>query len=303
VDRAGIFGGPKRCHFSQVQRACSELGIEIIFANSPQGKGRIERTFDTFQDRLVPELRLNGIKEMNSANRYLKDIFIPSYWNKNIVVVPNNNISEFMPIAGHIQLDDIFIIKEYRKIRNDHTFSYGNKFYLIESPLRSSIAKQKIEVRTNHTGEFHAYFAGRKLSISEVVEPTKLSMTDLEIRKKIDAIKLAEKLQNVTEAAKISGVSRQTIYKNRKLLKEKGPQSLKRTFRKNHYHKNRAEKNIENLVIQFSLENPHLGQAQVSLQLNKIHQTAISPSGVRNIWMRAKLQTMAIRIQNKEQIN
>ncbi|MEZ9580584.1 ISNCY family transposase, partial [Vibrio sp. 10N.261.55.C5] len=51
VDRAGIFGGPKRCHFSQMQRACEELGIEIIFANSPQGKGRIERAFDTFQDR------------------------------------------------------------------------------------------------------------------------------------------------------------------------------------------------------------------------------------------------------------
>ena len=43
VDRAGIFGGPKRCNLSQMQRASNELGIEIIFANSPQGKGRIER--------------------------------------------------------------------------------------------------------------------------------------------------------------------------------------------------------------------------------------------------------------------
>ena len=188
-------------------------------------------------------------------------------------------------------------------IRNDHTFSYGNKFYLIESPLRSSIAKQKIEIQTYHTGEFNAYFAGRKLSISEVIEPTKLSMVDLEIKKKFDAIELAEKLQNVTEAAKISGVSRQTIYKNRKLLKEKGPQFLKRTFRKDHYHKNRAEKNVENLVIKFSLENPHLGQEQVSLQLNKIYQTAISPSGVRNVWVRAKLQTMALRVQNQERNN
>ena len=107
--------------------------------------------------------------------------------------------------------------------------------------------------------------------------------------KKIDAIELAEKLQNVTEAAKISGVARQTIYRNKKLLKEKGPQSLKRTFRKVHYHKNRADKNMENLVIKFSLKNPHLGQAQVALQLNKLHQTTISPGGVRNIWVRAKL--------------
>lgn len=57
VDRAGIFGGPKRSNFSQMQRACEELGIEIIFTNSPQGKGRVERAFDTFQDRLVPEPR------------------------------------------------------------------------------------------------------------------------------------------------------------------------------------------------------------------------------------------------------
>ncbi|MCD6027595.1 MAG: family group transposase, partial [Solimicrobium sp.] len=109
-----------------------------------------------------------------------------------------------------------FGLKEYRKIRNDPTFSYGNKFYLIDSPLRSSIAKQKIEIRTSSTEKFHAYFAERKLAISEVIEPGKLSMADLEIKKKVDAIELAETLQNVTEAARISGVSRQTIYKNRK---------------------------------------------------------------------------------------
>jgi transposase len=297
VDRAGIFGGPKRCNFSQVQRACEEVGIEILFANSPQGKGRIERAFDTFQDRLIPELRLNKIKDMDKANYYLKNIFIPSYWNKNIVVKANNSRSEFSPISDGVELNDVFILKEYRKIRNDHTFSYGNKFYLIDSPLRSSIAKQKIEIRTTHTGEFHAYFAGRHLSISEVVEPSKLSMDDLEIKKKIDAITLAEKLQNVTEAARISGVSRETLYRNRKILKEKGPQALKRTFKKNHYHKNRANINLESLVMEFSLENPHLGQAQVALQLKKRHQIEISSSGVRNIWLRAKMQTTALRIQ------
>ena len=67
VDKAGIFGGPKRCNFSQVKRACDELGIQIIFANSPQGKGRIERSFDTFQDRLIPEFRLNNIQDMDSV--------------------------------------------------------------------------------------------------------------------------------------------------------------------------------------------------------------------------------------------
>ncbi len=317
VDRAGIFGGPKRCNFSQVQRACEELGIEIIFANSPEGKGRIERSFDTLQDRLVPELRMNEINNMEEANRYLKEIFIPSYWDKVIVVKPENSVSEFSSIPRHKNLDDVFVLKEYRKIRNDHTFSYGNRFYLIKSNLKFSIAKQEIEIRTLLDGEFQVYFAGRRLHISEVVEPTKLSMADLkikkkkrtikvitksdlmdaEIRKKVDAIKLAEKLQNVTEAARRSGVSRQTIYKNRRILKEKGPQSLKRTFRTDHHHKNRASKDIENIVIKFSLKNPHLGQAQMSRQIKKHHQIEISPGGVRSIWLRHEMQTTGLRIQ------
>lgn len=188
-------------------------------------------------------------------------------------------------------------MKEYRKIRNDHTFSYGNKFYLIDSPLKNSIAKQKIEIRTTLDGEFCAYFANRKLAISEVTEPSKPSMLDLEIQRKIDAIKLAKKLQNVAEAARRSGVSRQTIYRNQKILKKQGPQALKRTFRKDHYHKNRTDKNIEAQVIKFSLKNPHLGQAQVSLQMKKMGRAEISPSGVRNVWLKAKMHTAALRIQ------
>ncbi len=98
-----------------MQRACNELGIEIIFANSPQGKGRIERSFDTFQDRLIPELRLNKIKDMNSANRYLQDVFIPTFWHNHIQVISKNDASEFTLIPEHVNLDDVCVLKEYRK--------------------------------------------------------------------------------------------------------------------------------------------------------------------------------------------
>ena len=261
VDRAGLFGGPKRCHFSQVQRACSELGIEIIFANSPQAKGRIERVFNTLQDRLIPELRLRSIHTMEKANQYLQRVFIPSYWNK---IEPSNNDSGFEPVQKHLTLGTTCIIKEYRKIRNDHTFSYGNKFYLIKSSLKESIAKQEIEIRISNKEKFTAYFANRKLNIAKVLEPSKPARFEPEIQKKIDAIELADKLQNVAEAARRADVSRETSYKNRKILAEKGPLALKRTFNKKHRHKNRAAPNIEGKVIQFSLENTHLGQAQVS---------------------------------------
>ena len=126
VDRAGIFGGPKRSNFSQMQRACEELGIEIIFANSPQGKRRIERAFDTFQDRLVPELRLNKITDMDSANRYLQEEFIPNYWVKNVMVQPKILRSSFKCLPPELDLNTICVQKEYRKIRRDHTFSFDN---------------------------------------------------------------------------------------------------------------------------------------------------------------------------------
>jgi len=303
VDKAGIFGGPKRCNFSQVQRACSELGIEIIFANSPQGKGRIERSFDTFQDRLVPELRLNNVQDMDTANRYLQDVFIPSFWRNQIEVVSRNEGSEFTPVPGHINLDEVCVVKDYRKIRNDHTFSYGNKFYLIDSPLKHSIAKQKIEIRTGQDDGFDAYFAGRHLAVSEVIEPTKPSMFDLDIQKKLEVLELAGKLQNVSEAARLSGVSRDTIYRHRKLIKEGGVQALKRQIRAGHIHQNRTDQEVANTVIEFSLDNPHLGQVQVSNHLKKHYQIELSASGVRCVWLRENMQTCALRLQKKEALS
>lgn len=296
VDKAGIFGGPKRCNFSQMQRACDELGIEIIFANSAQGKGRIERAFDTLQDRLVPEFRLQNITDRQSANHYLQEIFIPEYWQQNITVNAKNTATEFSKMPEHLSLDNILICKEYRKIRNDHTFSFRNKFYLIDSSIKYSIAKQKIEIRIAPDDTISAYYSGQRLAISEVVQPTKQSMYDLEIQKKIDAIELAEKLNNVSEAARLSSCSRETIYRNRQLLKQKGPQALKRTFKSNIHHKNRTAKHIEDMVIEFSLENPHLGQAQVSAQLKIHHGIELSPNGIRGIWLRENMNTSALRV-------
>jgi len=277
VDKAGIFGGPKRCNFSQVKRACEELGIQIIFANSAQGKGRIERSFDTFQDRLVPELRLKRIKRMSTANRYLQETFIPDYWEKKIQVNPVNSDSEFIPVPKGTDLDSIFVVKDYRKIRTDHTFSYGNKFYLIESPLRHSIAKQKIEIRTNNKEGFT-------------------------IQKKLEVLELAEHLGNVSEAARLSGVSRDTIYRHRRLIKEGGVQALKRQISEDHIHANRTDQETAEVIIEFSLENPHLGQVQVSNHLKKSNHIDISASGVRQVWLRENMQTIALRMQKRSEL-
>lgn len=236
VDRAGIFGGPKRCNFSQVQRACEELGIEIIFASSPQGKGRIERAFDTLQDRLVPEFRMRNITDMAAANVYLQHVFIPEVWHQRMTVMPVTTDNEYRPMPVHVNLDDICITKVHRKIRNDYTFTYKGQFYFIESPIKHSIAHQKIEIRNVQGKQFDAYFAGRKLKVSPVKAPTKAPLErpcvepseDKEVQKKLDVLALAEKLGNVAEASRLTGVSRETIYQHRKLIKKGGIESLKR---------------------------------------------------------------------------
>lgn len=303
VDRAGIFGGPKRCNFSRMQWACEELGIEIIFASSPQGKGRIERAFDTLQDRLIPELRLHNIIDMAGANSYLQHVFIPQFWRKKLTVKARTPASEYTPLSRHTNLDDICITKGYRKIRNDHTFSYGNKFYFIESPIKHSIAHQKIEIRKGKNEQFSAYFAGRQLQVSEVTEPVKASMEDSDVQKKLDVLALADKLGNVAEASRLSGVSRDTIYRHRRLLKEGGSNALKRQETANLRHKNCIALSIENTVVQFSIEHPHPGQQKVALKVKAEHGMDISPGGVRSIWLRQNMNTTALRVARAKSLH
>jgi len=302
VDRAGIFGGPKRCNFSQMQRACEELGIEIIFASSPQGKGRIERAFDTLQDRLIPELRLHNITDMAGANSYLQHVFIPQFWRKQLTVKARTTAIEYTPLSRHTNLNHICITKVYRKIRNDHTFSYCNKFYFIESPIKHSIAHQKIEIRKGQRGQFSAYFAGRKLRVSEVKEPTKASMEDIDIQQKLDVLALADKLGNVAEASRLSGVSRDTIYRHRRLLKEGGIDALRRQKTLDLRHKNCIAISIENTIVQFSIENPHLGQKKVAMKVKAQYGVEISPGGIRSIWLRQNMNTTALRVAKSQSI-
>ena len=68
------------------------------------------------------------------------------------------------------------------------------------------------------------------------------------------------------------------------------------------YHKNRTDQDTANTVIEFSIDNPHLGQVQVSNQLWKHYQIEISATGVRNIWLRENMQTFALRLQKKAAI-
>jgi transposase len=112
---------------SQIGRILSELGIERIYAQSPQAKGRIERAFQTLQQRLVVELRLAGASCIDEANAVLKE-FIPRY-NERFAVPPAEAEPAFRPIPPHMRLEHIFCHKEQRKLNPGCTIHYGGKNY------------------------------------------------------------------------------------------------------------------------------------------------------------------------------
>lgn len=166
VDRAGIFGGGKRQNFSQVKRALEELGIQIVFAYSPEAKGRVERMFQTLQDRLVPELRLRNIGRFQTANRFLQEEFIPSIWEQRFTQPARDPQSSYQPVPLGIDLKQIFCIKEFRQVARDHTVSIAGVSYQLISPTKYSIAKQKIEIRTYPDLSWQAYYAGKPLELT-----------------------------------------------------------------------------------------------------------------------------------------
>lgn len=167
VDKAGWLGGTaKRTEFTHFVSACDKLGVRVIFANSPQAKGRIERAFKTIQDRIIPEMRIRKIRSFPAANCFLQEQFIPNYWNKKLTVVPKNLESSYRSSPKNINLNEIFCKREYRVVRTDHTISYDTKLFHVASPVNYPINKQEIEIRTYQDLTQQAFYADRVVKLT-----------------------------------------------------------------------------------------------------------------------------------------
>ena len=140
---------------TQFRRAMKELGTNLICANTPQAKGRVERLFETLQDRLVKEMRLANINTIEDANRFLKEKFIPWY-NGRYAVIPrsNNNCHRKIDISTGLKLRSIFAKHYMRGINNDFTVSYRSRYYQLEEIQPTTVFKGDkvlIEERLNNT--------------------------------------------------------------------------------------------------------------------------------------------------------
>lgn len=165
ADRSG-----KRQQFSQFKRACEELGIRLLTTRSPEAKGRIERAWRTFQDRLVPEFRLKGIKSMTDGNRYLQQAFLPSYWSTRIVSA--RGPTRYKPLPSHISIADIVCLKYQRQVSSDHSVSFESDRYRIADLRFGSLRGTDVTVHRYESGETAIYHGHLKLKV-ERIEPPK----------------------------------------------------------------------------------------------------------------------------------
>ena len=151
---------------TQFERAADELRVNLIKANSPQAKGRVERLFETLQDRLIKEMRLQNISNTAEANIFLEKTFIPKF-NAKFSVEPRNqtDLHQKLTPKESQQLPGIFSRQKERTILNDFTFSFNNQWYQLTKAQPATVCKKDIvivEERLDKT--IHIRFRGKYLN-------------------------------------------------------------------------------------------------------------------------------------------
>ena len=170
-DRHAVFKHPREPRRSepgptQFGRAMQELGIQQIFARSPQAKGRVERTAGTFQDRLVTELRLAGVTTIDEANKVLWD-FLPRF-NEQFGVPPQQPDVAYRPVGPDMFLGRILCFKHRRKVARDNTVKYNwCTLQLLPSMERPSYAGVQVEVQERLDGNLVVRYQDRTIPTQE----------------------------------------------------------------------------------------------------------------------------------------
>jgi transposase len=142
---------------SHFEKSLAELGVEVMHANSPQAKGRVERLFRTLQDRLVREMRLGGLKSVEEANEFLRR-YLPKY-NRRFRKAAASTADLHRPAPPSRALDRMLCIKAERTVKNDFTIAHHGTLYQIDQATRA----QKVTVEERLDGTLHITYKGQEL--------------------------------------------------------------------------------------------------------------------------------------------
>lgn len=139
---------------TQFQRAMGQVGVNPITAHSPEAKGRVERMFETLQDRLVKELRLADITTIEEANKFLEK-YIPKF-NAKFAVIPKRRKNLHKKLDKQIEknLPQIFSIQNTRIVNNDYTIMFKNNFFQLNKTQPTTVYKKdSVTVEEHLDGE------------------------------------------------------------------------------------------------------------------------------------------------------
>jgi transposase len=172
TDRDSIFayqdkGRGDRNGLTQFGRALQELDIELILARSPQAKGRVERFFETAQDRWVKELRLAKVTTRAQANALAESRLVPEF-NRRFAVAPAQAVDAHRPLGPGHNLAAILSVQCERVVANDYTVRFQNRLYQVGKPVYPGLRGGRVVVELRLDGTMALRFGGRYLRYAEV---------------------------------------------------------------------------------------------------------------------------------------
>jgi transposase len=158
---------------TQIARALGELGIVWIPAHSAQAKGRVERQFQTDQDRLVKGMRVSGACTIEAANKYLEQEFLP-WWNSTLTVKPATAEDAHRPLGKEHDLAATLSHVEQRQVTNDYTIRWDGKLYQIDRrDIRVGMRKSKVRVEQRLDGTIAVRFQDQYVHVRRCAQPVR----------------------------------------------------------------------------------------------------------------------------------
>lgn len=219
VNNVGATGGNGLTQFG---RALHELNIDIIYANSSQAKGRVERVNKTLQDRLVKELRLEGIDTIDTANAFLPT-FIEQF-NAKFAKEPTNPTDLHRPLSELDDLDEILTWQEDRTVSRSLTVQYDRVVYLLEpTDLAKDLQRKKVRVYDYPDGTIAIKYQDAELPYCVFDKVRQVKQADIVSHKRLGSV-----LQLVKEQQQLKSIER-----SKAAPKRRGQQRIcKATYRK-----------------------------------------------------------------------
>ena len=173
-----------------------QIYVKVIFAHSPQAKGRIERAFGTLQDRLICEMRLQHISTIEEANNFLPS-FIEKY-NAKFGKAPGNPFNTHRPLNNTVPLKYILCFKHKRTVSKNLEISFENEIYQLQPNGAQSLKKAEVDIIVTLEGEMRIEYQGQGIKFKRYDElsPMKQNIVVQEHPKKLKIIPLYGRWNN-----------------------------------------------------------------------------------------------------------